>query len=65
MNEETKQALNEAFDIIVNMKEQLQDIRRETNLDEHRKGLDVEVFKMCDKAQGVLDIINDEIYKTL
>ena len=65
MSEETKEALNEAFDIIVDMKEQLQDIRRETNLDEHRKGLDVEVFKMCDKALGVLDIINDELYKTL
>ena len=62
MNEETKDALDKAFDIIVDLKEQLQDIRRESALDGN---LDIEVFKLCNDATVVLDIINDELYKTL
>ena len=56
MNEETKQAMDDGYDMIVELMEFIRN-RVGTNVPESREVLN--------KAREVLDTINDEIYKTL
>lgn len=56
MNEEQKAALGEGFDMIVELTEFIRD-RVGTNVPESRE--------ILNDARGVLDLINDELYKTL
>ena len=55
MNEETKQALDNAYDIIAEMIDHINNYS--TNASETRE--------IINKARGVKDEINDELYKTL
>ncbi len=55
MNEETKQAMDDAYDIIAEMIDHINNYS--TNASETRE--------IINKARGVLHTINDEIYKTL
>jgi hypothetical protein len=54
MNEETKQAMEDGYDMIVQLMEHIKDYS--TN---------PESQEVLNQARGVLDTINDEIYKTL
>jgi len=56
MTEETKAALGEGYDMIVELMEFIRD-RVGTNVPESRE--------IINDARGVLDLINDELYKTL
>ena len=56
MNEEQKAALGEGYDMIVELTEFIRD-RVGTNVPESRE--------ILNDARGVLDLINDELYKTL
>lgn len=55
MNEETKQAMDDGYDMIVELMDFIKG-----------RGLPIlESREILNKAQGVLDEINDELYKTL
>ena len=56
MNEEQKAAMGEGFDMIVELTEFIRD-RVGTNVPESRE--------ILNDARGVLDLMNDELYKTL
>lgn len=56
MNEEAKAAMGEGFDMIVELTEFIRD-RVGTNVPESRE--------ILNDARGVLDLMNDELYKTL
>ena len=58
MNDETKAAMDEGFDMIV----ELMEFIRDNDIDSVDKG---EARELLNDARGVLDLINDEIYKTL
>jgi len=56
MNEEAKAAMGEGYDMIAELMEFIRD-RVGTNVPESRE--------ILNDARGVLDLMNDEIYKTL
>ena len=56
MNDSQKAAMNEGHDMIVELMEFIRD-RVGTNVPESRE--------ILNDARGVLDLMNDEIYKTL
>ncbi len=56
MNEEAKAAMDEGYDMIVELMEFIRD-RVGTNVPESRE--------ILNDARGVLDLMNEEIYKTL
>jgi hypothetical protein len=56
MNQETQAAMEEGYDMIAELMEFIRD-RVETNASESRQ--------ILNDARGVLDLINDELYKTL
>ena len=71
MNEEQKAAMGEGYDMIVELtefvKEQRDYIRAISN-HQRFEGIDEMYSKACEihnDARGVLDLMNDEIYKTL
>ena len=57
MNEETKAALGEGYDMIVEFMEFIKDSQFTAPEGEARE--------ILNDARGVLDLINDELYKTL
>ncbi len=57
MNEEAKAALGEGYDMIVELMEFIKDSQFTAPEGEARE--------ILNDARGVLDLINDEIYKTL
>ena len=57
MNEETKAALGEGYDMIVELMEFIKDSQFTAPEGEARE--------ILNDARGVLDLINDELYKTL
>ncbi len=57
MNEEQKAALGEGYDMIVELMEFIKDSQFTAPEGEARE--------ILNDARGVLDLINDEIYKTL
>tara|TARA_R100000027_G_scaffold48176_1_gene36887 strand:+ start:60 stop:233 length:174 start_codon:yes stop_codon:yes gene_type:complete len=57
MTEETKAALGEGYDMIVELMEFIKDSQFTTPEGEARE--------ILNDARGVLDLINDELYKTL
>ena len=59
MTEETKKAMDDAFDIIAELMEHINDINQ-VNGKDHPNSRDI-----LNRARGVKDDINDEIYKTL
>ncbi len=71
MNEETKQAMDDGYDMIVELMEFIREQRNYiSGISTHQrfKGMNEiysKAYEMNNKAQGVLDTINDEIYKTL
>ena len=56
MNDEQKAAMDEGYDMITELMEFIRD-RVGTNVPESRE--------ILNDARGVLDLMNDEIYKTL
>lgn len=56
MTRETKKAMDDSYDVIVELIEFIRN-RVGTNLPESRE--------LINKAKGVLDSVNDELYKTL
>jgi len=63
MTKETKKAMDDAFDIIADLMEHINDInqeRRYINGKDHPNSRDI-----LNRARGVKDDINDELYKTL
>ncbi len=71
MTEETKKAMDDAFDIIVELKEFVKEQRnyiRGISNHQRFKGIDEiysKAYEIDNKAKGVLNDINDELYKTL
>ncbi len=57
MNQETKAALGEGYDMIVELMEFIRDSQFTAPEGEARE--------ILNDARGVLDLINDELYKTL
>ena len=59
MTAEQKAAMDEGYDMIVELMEFIRDnelVQKEANL---------EAIEILNDARGVLDLINDELYKTL
>ncbi len=71
MSEETKQAMDDGYDMIVELMEFIKEQRNYiSGISTHQrfKGMNEiysKAYEMNNKAQGVLDEINDELYKTL
>jgi len=71
MSEETKQAMDDGYDMIVELMEFIREQRNYiSGISTHQrfKGMNEiysKAYEMNNKAQGVLDEINDELYKTL
>ena len=59
MNEETKQAMDDGYDMIV----ELMEFIRDNEFVQPRASS--EAREILNKSRGVLDGINDELYKTL
>ncbi len=71
MDEELRNTLNEGYDTIVELMEFIREQRNYiSGISTHQrfKGMNEiysKAYEMNNKAQGVLDEINDELYKTL
>ena len=58
MNEEAKAAMGEGYDMIVELMEFIKDSQSTAPMTEDAR-------EILNDARGVLDLINDELYKTL
>ena len=58
MNKEAKAAMGEGYDMIVELMEFIKDSQSTAPMTE-------EAREILNDARGVLDLINDELYKTL
>ena len=65
MNEETRDALNEGYDIIVELMEIVNLMNQALLTNPDNLNFEHDTREVCNKARGVLDGINDELYKTL
>jgi len=63
MSEETKQAMDDGYDMIVELVEFIKDSELRASCGDLAPS--GETREILNKAQGVLDGINDELYKTL
>ena len=65
MNEEVRDALNEGYDIIVELMEIANLMNQALLTNPDKLNFEQDTREVCNKARGVLDGINDELYKTL
>ena len=71
MNKETKQVMDNSYDMIVELMEFIREQRNYiSGISNHQRFVGMneilsKAYEMDNKAQGVLDEINDELYKTL
>ena len=65
MHEEVKDALGEGYDIIVELMEMIKDMNQALQSNPDNLNFESDTREILNKSRGVLDGINDELYKTL
>jgi hypothetical protein len=65
MNEEVKDALGEGYDMIVDLMEMVKDMNQALQSNPDNLNFESDTREILNKSRGVLDGINDELYKTL
>tara|TARA_R110000787_G_scaffold228607_2_gene336263 strand:+ start:56 stop:253 length:198 start_codon:yes stop_codon:yes gene_type:complete len=65
MNEEVKDALGEGYDIIVELMEIVNLMNQALLTNPDNLNFESDTREILNKSRGVLDGINDELYKTL
>jgi|VirMetMinimDraft_7_1064189.scaffolds.fasta_scaffold254936_2 hypothetical protein len=65
MNEEVKDVLGEGYDMIVDLMEMVKDMNQALQSNPDNLNFESDTREILNKSRGVLDGINDELYKTL
>tara|TARA_R110001632_G_scaffold213625_1_gene340014 strand:- start:1362 stop:1559 length:198 start_codon:yes stop_codon:yes gene_type:complete len=65
MNEEVKDALGEGYDMIVDLMKMVKDMNQALQSNPDNSNFESDTREILNKSRGVLDGINDELYKTL
>tara|TARA_R110000751_G_scaffold298927_1_gene409166 strand:- start:945 stop:1142 length:198 start_codon:yes stop_codon:yes gene_type:complete len=65
MNEEVKDALDEGYDMIVDLMKMVKDMNQALQSNPDNSNFESDTREILNKSRGVLDGINDELYKTL